>query len=111
MWKDTYVFVVDCANDRVMVNPAFPDRVGGDIKQHKDHDGKQYGRELCEVATRPGGGWIEYVWPRRGGGTPTRKVSFVVSADGQPYQLGAGLYDDSRSLEELQALTATRAKN
>ncbi len=105
-WKDTYVFVVNCDADEVMANPAFPERVGGDIKQHSDYDGKRYGLELCEVAARPGGGWIEYVWPRRGSNVPLRKVSYVTSVEGRPYQLGAGIYDQTISLEELERLSA-----
>ncbi len=104
-WKDTYIFVVDCDADKVMANSAFPARVGGDIKKHTDYNGKQYGLELCEVAKRPGGGWVEYVWPRPGGGKPSRKVSFVMSVDGLPYQLGAGIYDEAITLEDLDRLT------
>lgn len=106
MWKDTYVFVVNCDADEVMANPAFPERVGGDIKQHADYAGKPYGMELCETAQRTGGGWVEYVWPRSGGGEPTRKTSYVVSVPGQPYQVGAGIYNETVSLEELELLTA-----
>ena len=62
------------------------------------------GLELCAMAKTPGGGWIEYVWPRPGGGEPMRKISYVVSVDGQPYQLGAGIYDDKQSLEQLERL-------
>jgi hypothetical protein len=105
-WKDTYVFVVDCDADEVMANPAFPSRQGGDIKQHTDYDGKQYGNALCETAGRPGGGWIEYVWLKPGGDVPLRKISYVMSVAGQPYQLGAGIYDETVTLEELAALTA-----
>ena len=107
-WKDTYIFVVNCDADEVMANPAFPDRQGGDIKQHTDYDGKQYGLELCATAKQPGGGWLEYVWPRPGGGEPSRKISFVKSVDGQPYQVGAGIYDETVSFEELAELTGTQ---
>lgn len=107
-WKDTYIFVVNCDADQVMANPAFPERQGGDIKQHTDYNGKQYGLELCATAKRPGGGWLEYVWPRPGGGEPSRKISFVRSVDGLPYQVGAGIYDETVSFEELAALTSTR---
>lgn len=100
-WKDTYIFVVDCNADRVMVNLAFPDRVGGDIKQHTDYAGHQYGRELCAKAA-VGGGWIEYVWLRPGEDTPMRKISFVISVDDNRYQVGAGIYDDTMSLAELE---------
>ena len=94
-WKDTYVFVVNCDADRVIANPAFPERVGGDIKQHADYAGKPYGIELCKTAARPGGGWIEYVWLRPGDDTPMRKISFVRSVPDAPYQVGAGIYDES----------------
>lgn len=106
-WKDTYIFVVDCAADRVMANSRFPERVGGDIKQHTDYNGYQYGLELCRVAQSPGGGWVEYVWLRPGQDEPTRKISFVTSVDGHPYQLGAGIYDTSVTIEELSAISAT----
>lgn len=103
-WKDTYVFVVDCEADRVLANPAFPDRVGGDIKIHTDYAGNPYGVRLCETASRPGGGWIEYVWLRPGDTEPLRKVSFVMSVPGRSYQVGAGVYDDELSLAELEQL-------
>ncbi len=104
-WKDTYIFVVNCDADEVMANPAFPERQGGDIKQHTDYNGKQYGLELCATAQQPGGGWLEYVWPRPGGGEPSRKISYVMSVSSAPYQVGAGIYDETVSFEELTALT------
>lgn len=104
-WKDTYVFVVDCDADRVLANSIFPERVGGDIKRHTDYAGKIYGLELCEVAKRPGGGWVEYVWPRPGSAVPSRKVSFVLSVPGRSYQVGAGVYDDDLTLADLERLT------
>ena len=105
-WKDTYVFAVDCLSDRVLANAAFPERVGGDIKQHTDYAGKQYGLELCDVAMQPGGGWLEYVWLPPGGDQPQRKVSFVMSTAGAPnIQVGAGVYDDTLSLQALRAVS------
>lgn len=93
VWKDTYVFVVDCDADRVISNPAFPEHVGGDIKQHGDFAGYPYGEDLCQMAKAPGGGWIEYFWLPPGSETPVRKLSYVRSARGTPYQVGAGVYD------------------
>jgi len=101
VWKDTYVFAVNCGADQVMANAAFPSRVGGDIKQHTDYAGKQYGRELCRIAAEQGDGWLEYTWLPRGGGTAMRKVSYVLSVPGTPYQVGAGIYDHTVSLEDL----------
>lgn len=109
MWKDTYVFVVDCGADRVMANPAFPERVGGDIKQHTDYAGYRYGPLLCKTAAQPGGGWIEYQWAPAGGGEAQRKVSYVMSAPGRSYQVGAGIYDEDAALSDLVALTTGEA--
>ena len=104
-WKDTYIFVVNCDADVVMANSAFPKRQGGDIKQHTDYDGKQYGRELCATAKQPGGGWVEYVWPKPGTDKPSRKISYVISVEGLPYQVGAGIYNETITLEELNRLS------
>ncbi len=102
------MFLLQVLSTKLMANPAFPDRRGGDIKQHTDYNGKQYGLELCAIAKRPGGGWLEYVWPRPGGGDPSRKISYVMSVDGLPYQVGAGIYDETVSFNELTTLTDTR---
>lgn len=93
VWKDTYVFVVDCDADRVLANPAFPERVGGDIRKHTDYAGFRYGDVLCETARKPGGGWIDYVWLRPGSDAPERKSSFVMSVPGTNVQVGAGVYE------------------
>ncbi len=104
-WKNSYVFVVDCDADLVLANPAFPERQGGDIKQHLYYNGKQYGLELCETAKQPEGGWVEYVWPKPGGGEPSRKISYVITADSLSYQVGAGIYDETISLSALKQIT------
>lgn len=101
-WKDSYVFVVDCASDRVMANSAFPARVGGDIKQHLDYAGKPYGAELCRASKQqPSGVWVEYVWPRGGRLVPERKVSFVVDVSNREFQVGAGIYGAQYRKAEL----------
>jgi len=103
-WKDTYVFVVDCDADEVLANPAFPERQGGDIKQHSDYNGKPYGLELCRTAQQPGGGWVEYVWLKPGGSQPMRKFSYVMSVPGRSYQVGAGIYDQTLQIEDVIAI-------
>ena len=37
-------------------------------------------------------------------GDAARKVSYMLSVDGQPYQVGAGEYNDTATVEELDAL-------
>ena len=102
VWKDTYVFVVNCDADRVMANPRFPERVGGDLKQHTDYAGFRYGTSLCEKAALPEGGWITYQWPRSGSSEPMTKTSFVLSVPGMPLQVGAGVYVDDQYLDDMR---------
>lgn len=93
VWKDSYVFVVDCDADKVISNPVFPERVGGDIKQHTDYAGRVYGVELCAAAKAPAGAWIDYFWLPPGADKPVRKLSYIRSVPGTSYQVGAGVYD------------------
>lgn len=102
-WKDSYVFVVNCGADLVMANPAFPEREGSEILQHTDYQGKSYGLELCDAASHKGT-WIQYSWPKAGETTPLQKVGYLISVPGQPYQVGAGIYDSTYTLQELNEM-------
>ncbi len=112
IWKDTYVFVLDCAAD-VIVAHAVPASRGVAISGLRDADGKAYGADMCRAAAVPGGAWAEYVWPKPVADAEGnvvysdeayRKVSYVLGVAGQPYQVGAGIYNDPLSLAELDAL-------
>jgi len=112
IWKDTYVFVYDCAAD-VIVAHAIPASRGLKISGLKDVDGKAYGGELCDAAKAPGGSWGEYVWPKPVKGADGqlaytedafRKVSYMLTVEGHPWQVGAGIYNDPLSLGQLDAL-------
>jgi signal transduction histidine kinase len=112
IWKDTYVFVYDCAADDIVAH-AIPASRGLKISGLKDADGKHYGPELCEAAKVSGGSWGEYVWPKPVKGDDGqlaytreafRKVSYMLTVDGHPWQVGAGIYNDPMSLAELDAL-------
>lgn len=112
VWKDTYVFVFDCAKDVIMAHPVAASR-GVSISGLEGADGKHYGAALCDAAAKPGGSWGEYVWPKPVGSTDGtvvysddafRKVTYMFTVEGQPYQVGAGIYNDPMSLAELDAL-------
>jgi hypothetical protein len=112
IWKDTYVFVYNCAADVIAAHPVATSR-GVKISSLKGADGKAYGTSLCEAAKKPGGGWIEYVWPKpvediNGqvvySDQAFRKVSYIDAVDGQPYEVGAGIYNDVMTIDQLNAL-------
>lgn len=102
--RDAYLFIIDVDKSLVVSNPRFPERTGGNIREHLDWAGKHYGVELCEIAMR-GGGWIEFVWPKPGTEKGMRKVSYIYPIPGMRYTVCAGIYNDSMPLDELNALT------
>lgn len=112
VWKDTYVFVLDCADDITAAHPVAAN-VGRPVSGLKDVDGKPFGVLMCEAAAKTNGGWVEYMWPRAEAGTddtlteagsPSRKIAYVMTVPGQPYQVGAGDYDDTLTVVELNKL-------
>ncbi len=103
-WKDTYIFLIDVGESMVLSNPAFREREGGNIREHKDWNQDPYGQWLCELALK-GGGWMEFNWPQPGSQKGERKVSYIYPIPGLKYTVCAGVYGETRSIEELNNLT------
>jgi len=109
VWKDTYVFVSDCDKRTTVAHPTMPERDGKPIA-----DGPIYGEVTaarradaqCEAARKPGGGWFEYPFPKPGERQPSRKVTYMLAVPGIPYVVGAGVYDNTVTLGELEARSA-----
>ncbi len=115
VWKDTYVFVYDCAAGLAAVaHPVPASKAKAKLATDKDAIGRVLGRKLCEAAARPEGGWVEYMWwkPVKAERTKhlyyakkiARKVAYMLSVKGQPYEVGAGIYNDTLTVKELDAL-------
>ena len=112
VWKDTYVFVYDCVAGLADVAHPVPASKEQKVATNKDATGRVIGPELCKAAARPGGGWVEYMWwkPVKVEGAETytkkisRKVTYMLSVEDQPYEVGAGVYNDTLTVEDLNAL-------
>lgn len=105
---DDYIFIIDVEKSLVVSNPRFPERTGGNIREHLDWNKDHYGIRLCEVAMQ-GGGWIEFVWPKPGTTEGVRKISYIYPIPGMRYTVCAGMYDETTGIEELNRLTNTPA--
>jgi signal transduction histidine kinase len=114
VFKDTYVFVYDCAAGLADVaHPAAKTKVSK-VATNADATGRVTGPEMCKLAERPNGGWIEYMWwkPVKVEGEkqlayakePSRKVTYMLGVKGQPYQVGAGVYNDTATVKQLDAM-------
>ena len=94
--KDAYVFVMKCPAE-VVAHPYAIDKLKGrDLRTVYP-----FQNDFCEAAENPNGSWLEYAWPKPGEKTTSRKVAFSISVEGTPYALGAGIYNDSAKVEEL----------
>ena len=114
VFKDTYVFVYDCGAGIADVASPIATVKPNPVATNTDATGRVTGPEFCELAARPNGGWIEYKWykPIKTPGQKqltysketARKVTFLLGVTGQPYQVGAGIYNDTATVTELDAL-------
>ena len=85
---DLYIFVLD-ENGLTVAHAAEPARVGSNVTQLTDVDGKAFGTEMLAVAT-PEGAWVDYKWQDPATGEVEPKASWVVRHDG--YIFGCGIY-------------------
>jgi len=105
VWKDTYIFVLDCTKGVMAAHPMKPELVGKDIMTVKDSKGTAFFGQLCEATKAPSGLWVEYWWPKPGETAGSRKVSYALKATGTAYVVGAGIYDDKATIADLQKLS------
>ncbi len=93
IFKDAYVFVVDMDGTE-LVNPAFPNLEGRNIRDVEDAQGKPLVREMLETVQTRGSGWVDYLWPKPGESDPTRKSAYVTTArlGDRRVLVGAGVY-------------------
>ncbi len=93
MAGDWYVFVIG-PDDRTVCHPN-ASMVGKLNTEIVDANGKNVGAAITAAAKNPGGGWVDYVWPRPGTTTPVPKSSYVVRVSGpggKSYIVGSGGY-------------------
>lgn len=107
VWKDSYVFVYDCHQNKMLAHPIRPDLVGKPLLQIKDNNNKSIFEDLCKAGAKPTGGWVEYVWPKPGEGQLSRKISYALAADisfDYGTQVAAGIYDNNLKEQQLSEL-------
>ena len=109
VWKDSYTFVLSCKGGTAVgiANPIRPEPMGTSMAQiltFGPKSGEQIAADFCAAGRQPHGGWVEYNFPKPGETQAARKVSYVLAAQGTPYVVGAGLYDEKAKVEDLDRL-------
>ena len=93
---ETYIFIADM-NGITLMHPANPELEAKSILDMKDANGKAFMREFIETAKNKGSGWVDYMWPKPGEKSPSKKLSFVRRAkmpNGELVVVGAGIYTE-----------------
>ena len=93
-WKgDLYVFV-DSMEGVVLVHP-YDTRIEGQ-NLLKDPESKGVMALLIEKAKTDGSGVVQYMWPKPGETSPSKKISYIKKVkmpDGMEVIVGAGMYE------------------
>jgi methyl-accepting chemotaxis protein len=106
VWKDSYLTVVSCEGGTAVgvAHPIRPELTGKPLAQtltFGPKPGEQLAADFCTEGQKPSGGWVAYDFPKPGGTQPERKVSYLLAAQGTPYVVGAGVYDATAKVEDL----------
>ena len=91
---ETYIFIADMSGT-ILMHPANPELETKSIIDLKDANGKVFMREFIETAKTKGSGWVDYMWPKPGEKSPSKKRSYVKRTkmpDGEMVIVGAGTY-------------------
>jgi cytochrome c len=107
IFNGTYVWVHD-EDGNMLMHPLKPNMVGQNVLEIKDSDGKRFFKEMCDVVSKNGNGWVQYQWPKPGQKDGSVKVSYVCGAtvDGKKVVVGCGVYD--WTMKDVQATVGTK---
>jgi len=107
VWADTYTFIQNCDKKVIAAQPISPERVGQDFMTMKDTRGKElFQKDFCDAAKRSSGVWSEYWWPKPGEKDGSRKLTYSLGANGTPYVVSAGVYDDKATIADLSKMSS-----
>ncbi|MCG6907474.1 MAG: cache domain-containing protein [Desulfobacteraceae bacterium] len=92
VWKDSYVFLMDL-NGKMLAHPIQPELTK---EKHlllmTDPTDKALFVHFVNTARLVGHGWVEYMWPKPGKNTPSKKLTYIYRVPGKDLFVGAGVY-------------------
>jgi len=93
--KSGYFFIHALQGERItaVLIPVKTELEGHDVTDIKDTNGTYFMQELRKQA-RAGGGFVDYLFPKKPGGAPAPKVACVGYFAPWGWQIGTGVYTD-----------------
>lgn len=74
----------------------------------QDSDGLHYIQELLRAGTQPGGGFVNYRFPRPGSALPLLKRSYALAFEPYSWVIGTGYYLEDIELKAAERVEVTR---
>lgn len=92
VWKDSYVFLMDMTG-KMLAHPMQPELTQHDhVLLMTDPTDKALFVHFVNLAKKVGHGWVEYMWPKPGQTTPSKKITYIYKVPNQEVFVGAGVY-------------------
>lgn len=92
VWKDSYVFLMDLKG-KMLAHPFKPELTKLDhCLLITDPTDKALFVNFVNLAKKRGSGWVEYMWPKPGKNTPSKKITYIYRVPGHDLFVGAGVY-------------------
>lgn len=92
VWKDSYVFLMDM-DGKMLAHPMQPELTQlPHCLLITDPTDKAIFVSFVNLARTVGHGWVEYMWPKPGKKSPSKKITYIYRVPGQDVFAGAGVY-------------------
>ena len=92
VWKDSYVFLLNM-DGKMLAHPFQPELTKQPhVLLMTDPTDKALFVHFVNLARTVGHGWIEYMWPKPGKSTPSKKLTYIYRVPNQDVFVGAGVY-------------------
>ena len=92
VWKDSYVFLMNL-DGKMLAHPMQPELTQlPHCLLITDPTDKAIFVSFVNTARNVGQGWVEYMWPRPGKKSPSKKITYIYRVPGKDLFVGAGVY-------------------
>jgi signal transduction histidine kinase len=90
---DCYIFVLN-EKGETLVDPAYPNRTGRAVVDFQDAVGFHAFRSALKKLEHADEAWVQYLWPKPGSTTPSRKLMYVrkVKAGDEVFIVGSDFF-------------------
>ncbi|MCI1005001.1 methyl-accepting chemotaxis protein [Herbaspirillum sp. C7C8] len=87
-------FSISTSAQIIVMHPIKTELDGKDLTNFKDPAGNNLFVEITKAGSKPGGGFVHYLWPKVGAAEPVAKTSFVIAYQPWDWNLTTGAYMD-----------------